>query len=625
MAWFPPSITTGSGWTPTPDQLAHLQEASLAIVSSLDSQEILRRVVAATRATLHSDAVVLFGLDHERAEFPLLASDGLAEDPTRLLHADAAEVAVGKAIKEQRVVGTEDLTAAPADLRRHGGFAGREGFHSVLAAPLAAHNASLGALVLYTRDRHTWSHEEASLLAWFAAQVAIALQNAELFERLTRRASDLQALVELSHVLGSFVQRDPLMQAVIERLTGWMGCVYAAVMLIERGDDAAAELKIRAHHGLSAAYVERANAPGGIALDSREPTGNGPASVAVREKRPCAVGDVFVDERFTPFRNRAVDAGYLSLVAVPIVAHGQVWGVFVLYYSYTRDFPQAELNLLTVVAEGLALALERIDLAERLVRDAIVDRSYQETDRLKTEFVSTVSHELRTPLTIIKGYTDLLMSGQAGQLDETQKRFLHGVSRNTTRLTELVNDLLDISRLESSQFELSVGLIDVGQVVMETCTEFERVAADKRVAIEFGRDKGLPPVLGDAARIAQVINNLLSNAVKFSPSGGRVAINCSKAEEGVIVSVRDEGPGIPQDAMTRLFQKFYRVDTPATRRVGGTGLGLAIAKAIVEQHGGQIRVDSKVGTGSTFAFTLPSAPSDYNKNACAGTNSLHGG
>ena len=613
MAYTPAAYTPGTHRSLDPEQIAHLQEASLAVTASLDSGEVLRRVVGAARALLKADAVVLFGRAASRSDLPILASEGLEGGGEG---ASAGEAAVGKAIKEQQVVGVEDLSAAPHDRRRPGGFAHREGFCSVLAAPLAAAaRERLGALALYTRERRAWTHEEATLLSLFATQAAVALQNARLYERLDRRAAELQVLFELSHLLAAFAEREPMLTAVISRLSSWMGAKYGAVMLVEPNESGEDELKVRGQAGFGEDYVARANRPGEIPVSGDYLKGRGPASVAVREKRPCAIGDVFLDERFAPFRPYAIQAGYLSLVAVPIRGQGRAFGAIVLYFAQRRDFGQAEMKMVEAAADGVALALDRISLSERLLQDAVARRAGEETDRLKGEFVSTVSHELRTPLTIIKGYTDLVASEQTGPLNETQKKFLTGVQRNTVRLTELVSDLLDISRLEASAGLTNAESVDLARVLADACTDFERVAGERRImlacaASPAGAGEAEPPadvclVRGDSERLRQIVNNLLSNAVKYSPSGGVVVVACAPQNGDVVVTVRDEGPGIPLEAQGRLFQRFYRVDGSSTRKVGGTGLGLAIAKAIVEQHGGKIWVESRPGEGSTFGFSVP--------------------
>lgn len=617
MVYTPASYTPGASRSLSTDQIAHLQEAALAITmtASLEPRDVLDRVVAAARALLETDAAVLFGLNHGRFDFPLLAASGRSSEERRISVAAAdappVEAAVGKAIKEKHIVGIEDLGGVASRTRRRSGdFAVREGFNAVLAAPLiAGASQPLGAIALYSRSRRAWNNDDATMLSLFAAHAGVAIQNARLFERLNRRAADLQALCEVSHLLGSFIERAPLLDTVIGRLVGWLGARQGAIMLVERGENGEAELKIRSHHGLSEEYVAWANEPGGISLDPRHPTGRGPASVAARECRPCAIGDVFVDETFAPFRGRARTAGYLAVVSVPLRSGEHTMGTMTLYFAERRDFQQSEINLLSAVADGVALALARIDLADQVVHETIAARSFEEADRLKGEFVSTVSHELRTPLTIIKGYSDLLATEQTGPLSETQQKFIAGIQRNTTRLTELVNDLLDIARLESGPPEMAREKVDLCQIVGDACAEYERAgaAAERCVAVRFGdgEESAALFVEGDAARLRQVVNNLLSNAVKYSPAGETVTAECAVVGREVVVSVRDHGPGIPPAAQVQLFQKFYRVDSSLTRLVGGTGLGLAIAKAIVEQHHGRIWVESEHGVGSTFRFALP--------------------
>ena len=569
----------------------------LTISASLQTGDIQRRIVSAARTLLGVDVAVLFGWEGGGADFPLLAFVGAPPVQETDIPARSAEPLIRRALREHSVIGIDDCRA---DARHP-----LSAFHAVLAAPLAAHGSMFGSLVAYRREPYAWRREEATLLSLLAAQCVPVLHHAQLYERVSRRASELQTLYEISHLFGAFVEREPLLEAVLTRLDGWMGACGGAAFLVERSEQGAAELRIAAAHGLSAEYVSSINQPGRVTLDPRDPHGNGPASVAVREGRPCAVGDVFIDEKFAPFRSYALSAGYRAVVSIPLRSQGHVAGCLTLYFAQRRDFSQTELDLLLAVADGVALALDRIDLAEQLVRDDVANRSFEETDRLKSAFISTVSHELRTPLTIIKGYTDLLVDEQAGSLNETQLKFLLGVQRNTGRLTELVSDLLDISQLESGHVGPSRSLIDIGELVLEAASDYERVAAERSVTIRCERAERLPPVQADAGQVRQVVNNLLSNAVKYSASEGQVYLDCVQRDKEVVVSVRDDGPGIPLEAQSRLFEKFYRVDSSTTRVVGGSGLGLAIARAIVEQHGGRIWVDSTPGAGSVFAFALP--------------------
>jgi PAS domain S-box-containing protein len=230
-----------------------------------------------------------------------------------------------------------------------------------------------------------------------------------------------------------------------------------------------------------------------------------------------------------------------------------------------------------------------------------------ELDRMKTEFVSQVSHELRTPLTAIKGFTDMMLDGDAGELSDEQEEYLGIVRSNADRLVALINDLLDISRIESGRIALKREPVDLASVLDGVVATMRPLVTGKAETLTLDVEAGLPRVLGDQDRIVQVATNLVSNAHKYSPEGGDIQVRAMRAGDLVSVSVTDAGIGIPPEAMPRLFSRFYRVDSSLTREIGGTGLGLSIVKSIVELHGGSVSVESEPGKGSTFSFTLPLA------------------
>ncbi|MBL7208730.1 MAG: PAS domain S-box protein [Dehalococcoidia bacterium] len=230
-------------------------------------------------------------------------------------------------------------------------------------------------------------------------------------------------------------------------------------------------------------------------------------------------------------------------------------------------------------------------------------------DQMKTEFVSTVSHELRTPLTSIKGYVDLVVDGEAGEITEMQRNFLGIVQSNTDRLVGLINDLLDISRIESGRLELNITTVPLDQVIREVAVSLHNQIEEKKLSLELAPPQGPIQVRGDRARITQVLTNLLSNAYKFTPEGGKINVSAKVTDSQVQVDVADTGTGISAQDRKKLFTRFFRVDSSTTRDIGGTGLGLTIAKSIVEMHGGKIWVESEIGKGSTFSFTLPAVAS----------------
>ena len=236
------------------------------------------------------------------------------------------------------------------------------------------------------------------------------------------------------------------------------------------------------------------------------------------------------------------------------------------------------------------------------LRDVTRER---EIDRMKTEFVSTVSHELRTPLTSIKGSLHLLLSDPSLALDEVQRQLGDISLKNTDRLIRLINDILDISKIEAGQIQLKREPHRVGEFVEAAAEGIAAFAESRGIVVERRVPEDLPPVSVDLDRMVQVVTNLLSNAVKFSPAGSRVTLSAARAAGELTLSVTDRGRGIAPADMDRLFQKFQQLDSSAAREAGGTGLGLAICRGIVEEHGGRIAVESRPGEGATFTIWLP--------------------
>jgi signal transduction histidine kinase len=228
-----------------------------------------------------------------------------------------------------------------------------------------------------------------------------------------------------------------------------------------------------------------------------------------------------------------------------------------------------------------------------------------EVNRLKTEFVTLVSHELRTPLTSITGHVELLLEGQGGTLTEAQRESLGVVQRNAEQLVAMIEDLLDMSRLETDRLELKRTTLDLGRLIREVASSLRPQIEAKEQRLTLHLAEELPAVSGDDDRVTQILTNLLSNAHKYTPPGGSITITARGEAGHVRVSVQDTGIGLAPDDQARLFTKFFRAQNRGTQGISGTGLGLAITRALVELHGGEITVTSALGQGSTFSFTLP--------------------
>ena len=234
----------------------------------------------------------------------------------------------------------------------------------------------------------------------------------------------------------------------------------------------------------------------------------------------------------------------------------------------------------------------------------------KELDRMKSDFVSNVSHELRTPLTSIKSFSELILDDLDTMDGEIQKRFLGIIRDEAERLTRLISDLLDLQRIQANRMKWHMERIDLPQLIENSVETFSGLAKMKRIHLSFECKAKLPAIHGDRDRLQQVFVNLISNAIRFSRENGRIRIEAAEVSEGVLIFVSDKGIGIPADKLERIFERFYQVDSSATKERGGTGLGLAISKEIIEHHGGRIWVESKVGEGSKFSFVIPKAPGE---------------
>jgi signal transduction histidine kinase len=233
----------------------------------------------------------------------------------------------------------------------------------------------------------------------------------------------------------------------------------------------------------------------------------------------------------------------------------------------------------------------------------------RELDRLKDDFVATVSHELRTPLTSMMGFLEMIREGEAGELNDEQKRFLAIVYRSSERLQRLVGDLLFVARLDANGLQLHFGEVQLGEIVREAVESSGALARSREVSLVAEVDS-IPLVSGDKERLSQLVGNLISNALKFTPAGGSVVARVFEADGRAVVEISDTGIGIPKGEQSRLFQRFFRSSTATEQAIPGTGLGLVISRAIAEAHGGSISVTSATGEGTTFRVEIPLEPEE---------------
>jgi signal transduction histidine kinase len=318
-----------------------------------------------------------------------------------------------------------------------------------------------------------------------------------------------------------------------------------------------------------------------------------PALEGVPARLPCADGVASFVLPGVP------DRRFSSLLALPLITGGETIGVLALV-DKASGFTDDDEGFMALYASQSAAAVRNSQLYEHT----------KSLDRLKSEFVAVVSHEIRTPLTSVKGAVELLSDERFFKNTEQQAKLLTIAHANAERLLELINGILDFSKLEAAALPMSIERQRIEPVIQQAADNLSTLINERRIHLDLNLSADLPDLMLDPNRVAQVVTNLISNAIKFSPPEGRIEISAERWEGVVRVGVRDHGDGIATDDLPKLFKKFSQIDSGATRKVGGTGLGLVICKGIVEQLGGKIWVESVPAQGSTFYFTLvPAEPS----------------
>jgi signal transduction histidine kinase len=329
--------------------------------------------------------------------------------------------------------------------------------------------------------------------------------------------------------------------------------------------------------------------------------GTGVGWLAVQQGRPVVVEDFFRDERL---RNAPRDAvrkeGLVSFLAVPFMSgKGKPLGVLYVANRRRTRFTEEQIRTLVALSGRTSVVLEHAKLFQE-TRQAL--EKLKSLDELKSNIISNVSHELRTPITIARGALELAWEEKS---EEKRRELLRMAMEALERQNLIVGNLIEAARMERAERALNLEEVNLKQMIPLVCREFEPLATKRKIKIHTRVDEGLPRVRADYEQLRQVLRNLVSNAIKFNTAGGRVTVEAAKKGDMVEVCVRDTGIGIPRDKLGQIFDRLYQVDSTLTRRYGGTGMGLAIVKGIVEAHGGKVRVESEVGKGSRFCFTLP--------------------
>ncbi len=468
---------------------------------------------------------------------------------------------------------------------------------SIVAVPLRVRGENIGILQAVRRVANPFSHSEVRFLDTVGAQLSLALDNYRLLNQAQRRAQQLEIAAEVSRLATSTLETGTLLSRAVNLLRERFGFYHTAIYLLDEQGKYAVVREATGQPG-----VQMKEAKHSIAVGSKTIVGQ-----VTENGKPYAALDSSKDPYF---RAHPLLPETKTQLALPLKIGDRMLGALDIHVSRANAFLPADIAVLQSLADQVAVALDNARSYE-VEREAL--KEMREADRLKTQFLANMSHELRTPLNSIIGFSRVILKGIDGPITDLQNQDLTAIHNAGQHLLGLINDILDISRIDAGKMELAFEEVDMRNLIQSVSSTALGLIKDKPIRLSQFIPDDMPLARADPIRTRQVLLNLLSNAAKFTESGSIVVeakLQTSPDDyPEIVVSVSDTGSGIPAEHFPKLFTEFSQVDASPTRRTGGTGLGLSICKRLIEMHGGRIWVDSILGKGSTFYFTLPALQS----------------
>lgn len=617
------------------DQLKTFNDISALAATSIDKARLFRetnvrarqlsvlndisRQIVASEANLEGLLELITGratdiLNAEAGSLLLDTEDGSGDLEFRVAVGGSGQSIIGRRIPAKRgLVGQVAATGEPvivndvaADARWGGELSKSGGFqtNTVLAVPLLTQDRVIGVLEVLNKHSGAFTPDDQDLLTSFASQAAVAIENARLFQltdqQLAQRVSELETLERIDFELNRSLDLAKIARITVE----WAiqnTSATAGLLGVVGGEPPA--LSVAYRQGYADQLPDEL--PGGLLrLDT------GIVRRVMRTKQADLTTDVSIDPDYVVSL-----PGALSQITIPMLSGGQVLALLVLESDQPQTLRLADMPFLQRLAEHAAIAIANARLYAELSR----------ANESKSEFVSFVAHELKNPLTSIRGYSDFLIGGAVGGLSDIQRNFVNTIRSNADRMTTLVSDLNDVTKLETGNLRIDAKPVTFAAIVTETIAPLEKQIEGKGQKLVVDAPPDLPPILADEGRIVQVMINLVSNAHKYSSEDTTITIAAEPETDlrdargrpippRLHVQVRDTGIGMSSDDVRKLFTPYFRSDNPQAREQPGTGLGLTITHGIITRHGGEIWAESELGKGTAFHFTLPLAAA----NATAG-------
>jgi signal transduction histidine kinase len=406
---------------------------------------------------------------------------------------------------------------------------------------------------------------------------------------LAQSVGELRALGEVSQAVNSTLDLEQVLSTIVTKATQLSNTEAGAIYVF---DELQQEFRLRATYGMSEEAI--------AAVRDQHTSISEAVSEAAEQGEPNQVADLR-NEPLSPVNAIMLREGYRARLLVPLMRSDEIFGALVVRRKAPGEFARNTIDLLRTFATQSVLAIQNARLFLEIEEKS---RQLAEASKHKSQFLANMSHELRTPMNAILGYTELILDGIYGEPAEKMVGVLTRVQTNGKHLLGLINDVLDLSKIEAGQLTLSLTDYSIKDMVYNVFGVVESLAKNKNLALNVDVPPQLPNAHGDERRLTQVLLNLVGNALKFTDKGG-VTIKATASQDSFAVAVIDTGPGIAPADQAKIFEEFQQADSSTTKEKGGTGLGLAIAKQIVEMHGGRLWVESEVGKGSTFQFSLP--------------------
>jgi PAS domain S-box-containing protein len=578
-------------------EMSALLEVARASSSSLDLEAVLALIAEQMARLIEVDSCTLYQWDQENDAIVTWIEwchkgDEPADEPGSI-HALGDFPAVRVVLETRQAL---TIYASDPDVyQTRAKLIQRDGIAALLMLSLVVGDRTVGLVKLSQSEyeRH-FTAGEIQLCQALADQAAVIVDNARLYEEAQRQARELAFLNRTGQAIASTLELDQVLAIVMDEVMSLVGAEAASVLLYDAAED---ELEFAIITGPAAETL----------IGKRMPSTAGIAGWVMQKGQPLLVRDVQSDPRFYREVDTTTGMTTLSLIAVPLRYKERTIGVLEAMNETNRRFDEHDLELVSTLAGSSAAAIENARLYEEIRRQAeelaAAVARLQELDRLKNEFIQSVSHELRTPLALMRGYAEVLDSGELGELRPEHQVPVSIIARRARTLTELVGDIMLILETEVAPPVPEPVLLD--ELVRTVIEDFQLAAKQGELSLRADITPDLPAVSGYTTYLRRVLDHLLGNAIKFTPQGGAIVVRLQQEEERVILEVCDTGIGIPADQFGRIFDRFYQVDGSTKRRYGGVGLGLALVKEIVTAYDGSIAVRSTLGEGSTFTVTLP--------------------